>query len=188
MASITTLLITDSLSSSRIVINDNFAALNDELTDIAGLLDVSSQTLTLIGALNGGSLNIVSGGSNVFSATSSDVIAAVPVTLEDSLTLEGSMMHSISAGITTLPAVNSYLKTTYIIDSTAFTGAQVINAGNDGQNVTFIADGGDFTIDVTNIAGATSLVIHDNGTLTLRYSSANSLWYIISSANADVNF
>ena len=190
MASITTLLLTDSLSSSRIVLNDNFAAINNEVNEIAGLLDVSAQTLTLTGSINAGSLNVaVSGGSNLFVVNSSDIIASVPVTLEDSLVLEAGLSHSISNGITTMPAANSYAKTTYIVDASVLSGINAVAAGNDGQDVTFIAANADFTIDSTNIAGVTqNIIIATNGTVTLRYSVANSLWYVISYANAIVQF
>lgn len=187
MASITTILLTDSLASSRIVMNDNFAAINDELTDIASLLDVSAQTLTLIGTVNAGGLNLANGGSNTFVVNSSDIIASLPLTVEGSLTLDGPMRHSISDGITSLPAANAYVKTTYIVDATAFSGAQTLNVADSGQTVTFIADGGDFQISSANIAGPTlPVVIHDNGSLTLRFY--DSLWYVISYANADVTF
>jgi len=190
MASITTLLSTDSLSSSRIVLNDNFAAINNEVNEIAGLLDVSAQTLTLTGSINAGSLNVaVSGGSNLFVVNSSDIIASVPVTLEDSLVLEAGLSHSISNGITTMPAANSYAKTTYIVDASVLSGINAVAAGNDGQDVTFIAANADFTIDSTNIAGVTqNIIVATNGTVTLRYSVANSLWYVISYANANVQF
>lgn len=187
MASITSILATDSLSSSRIVLNDNFAAINDELNDIAEVLDPQAQTLTLTGVIGAAGLNIINGG-NLFIVNSTDIIASVPVTTEDLLILEGGMLHSISSGITALPAVNAYDRTTYVIDATAFTGAQVINAALNGQTVTFISDGGDFSVNPSNIAGATEVTIHDNGALTLRYSTAASLWYVISAVNVELVF
>lgn len=187
MANITSILATDSLSSSRILLNDNFAAINDELNDIADLLDPQAQTLTLTGAVGAAGLNIVNSG-NLFIVSSTDIVASVPVTTEDLLILEGGMQHSISTGITTLPAVNAYDRTTYIVDATAFPGASEINAALNGQTVTFIADGDDFVIDPSNIAGATAVTILEHGALTLRYSTTASLWYVISAVNVTLVF
>ena len=61
MATITTILCTDSVSSSRVTLNDNFAALNQELADISALLDVLNETITLSGLAKFGSLNIANG-------------------------------------------------------------------------------------------------------------------------------
>ena len=69
MASITTLLATDSLASSRIVINDNFNALNTEIVDVTDLLDPTSQTLSISGGIQAGGLTLANGGSNLFSVS-----------------------------------------------------------------------------------------------------------------------
>ena len=58
MASITTILGTDSLASSRVVLNDNFSSLNDEIVEIGTLLNVATQTLTLSGDINAKQLNL----------------------------------------------------------------------------------------------------------------------------------
>ena len=177
MASITTILGTDSLASSRIVLNDNFAAINDQVEDLATLLNDSTQTLTLTGNVNAAGLSLASGGSNLLVVNSSDVTASVPVTLEDSLVLEGGLRHSVDA-VSVMPAANTYTKSTYVLDGSVLTGANVVADGDNGQPVTFIADGA-ITLDTTNIAGATSLAIADNGPVTLRYY--NNSWYVVSS-------
>ena len=177
MASITTILGTDSLASSRIVLNDNFAAINDQVEDLATLLNDSTQTLTLTGNVNAAGLSLASGGSNLLVVNSSDVTASVPVTLEDSLVLEGGLRHSVDA-VSVMPAANAYTKSTYVLDGSVLTGANVVADGDNGQTVTFIADGA-ITLDTTNIAGATSLAIADNGSVTLRYYDNS--WYVVSS-------
>ena len=186
MASITTLLATDSLASSRIVLNDNFSALNSELTDVTSLLDPNNETITLTGAGQFGTLSVVSGGSNRFVVNASDIVSSLPHTMEAELILEEALRHSIISGATSMPAANAYVATTYVLDATALTGTNVVAAGDAGQEITLIADGGSVTIDPANVAGATALEINDNGTLTLRFH--NSLWYIISEVNCTVTF
>jgi hypothetical protein len=185
MASITTLLATDSLASSRIVINDNFNALNTEIVDVTDLLDPTSQTLSISGGIQAGGLTLANGGSNLFSVSNTDVIANVDFTAEGTVILEEGFRHSIVSA-TTMPAANQYIATTYVLDATALTGTNVLAAGDAGQEITLIADGGQIVLDATNIAGATAATILSNGTLTLRY--VGSFWYIISQVNCTVTF
>ena len=186
MASITTLLATDSLASSRIVLNDNFTALNDELTDVVSLLDPVAQTLTLTGNISAAGLTLATGGSNLFTVTQSEVTSSVQLTAEDVVVLEHGFRHSVSAGVTQMPAANGYASTTYILDATALGGVNAVNAGDSGQEVTFIAAGGTINLDPTNIAGASlSVAISDNGSLTLRFY--NNLWYIVSQFNCTIS-
>jgi len=182
MASITTILNTDSLASSRIVLNDNFAAINDQVGDLAALLNVTAQSLTLTGGVNASSLSLSNGGSNLLLVNSSDVIASVPVTLEDSLTLEAGFVDSVST-VSDLPAANLWTKTTYVLDQ-AWTGA--LSAADHGQTITLIAQSGIITV-TSGVNGITSnLVIQTNGSATLRY--VDSAWYLLSYVNAAVTF
>jgi len=185
MASITEILGTDSLASSRIVLNDNFASINDQVLDIAALLDVSTQNLTLTGNVNAKELSLVNGGASSFKVNTSDIVASLPVTVEDSLILEGGLKHSV-APAQVMPAANDYTKSTYVLDGALLNTPQVVNAGDEGQTVTFIA-AGNVTIDNTDIAGvAANIIIANNGTLTLRFY--NSSWYVVSHANATVTY
>jgi len=85
-----------------------------------------------------------------------------------------------------MPAANDYTKSTYVLDGAVLNTPNTVNVAPDGQTVTFIADGS-VTIDATGIAGVTAnIVISDNGTLTLR--CYNSLWYVVSYANAAVTY
>lgn len=188
MANITTLLGTDSLSSSRIVINDNFAAVNDQIEDVASLLDVDTQTLELTGNVNAAGISLTSGGTNRFIVNASGITLGLETTIGDTLILNNGLRHSVtSSAITTMPS--SYNFTTYFIDATATeiaTGANIVEAGNEGQEITLIAEGGDVDINVTasSIIGPTSLTIKENGTLTIRCH--DNKWYIISSFNCTI--
>jgi hypothetical protein len=183
MASITTLLGTDSLASSRIVLNDNFASINDALIEVRDLLDVGSQTLTLTGDVNAKQLNLKNGGANLFIVNTSVITASLPFTMEDSLILEAGLEKSVAA-VSAMPTTGAYAKSAYILDAGILTGTNVVAAGNAGQEVTFIASAGVITIDPSNIAGVTAVSIANNGTLTLRFYGA--LWYIISYFNSTV--
>lgn len=188
MATITTILGTDSLSSSRIVINDNFTAINDQVEDLANLLDVSSETLTLTGTVNAAGISLASGGTNRLIVNGSGITLGLETTVEDTLILNAGLRHSVTtSAITAMPAAQSYALSTYIIDGTAgaiAAGANVVEAGEEGQNITLIADGDDVEIDVTNITGPTAVTILQNGTLTLRWHDG--AWYIISSFNCTI--
>jgi len=184
MASITTIIGTDSLASSRIVLNDNFASINDEVGGITNLLDVNLQNLTLTGGVSASTLTLT--GKLVVNA--SDITASLPLTVEDSLILTGGLQHSIAQSAV-MPAANSYGKSTYLLNGATLTGTNVLTDGNNGQTVTFIAENASITIDtslglVAGVSTASNIVIAQNGTLTLRFYGT--AWYVISYFNATV--
>jgi hypothetical protein len=182
MASITQILGTDSLSASRLVLNDNFASLNDQINEISGLLNTETQSLTLSGSISASVLTI----AGVFTTTASTITAHKALTVKSSLTLEGSLVHSTIGPVTAMPLVNGYTKSTYVIDGSALNSVNTVNLGTEGQTITLIASG-DVTIDAANIAGISVIFdILDNGTLTLR--QVDSLWYVISHANTTLTF
>lgn len=188
MASITTILGTDSVSSSRIVINNNFNALNTELGQFAAVLNTTAQTLSLTGEVKGGTLRANNGTIDTFKVTNSEFTANVEGTFNQKVTLNNAIVLAIEEGVTSLPSANSYASATYILTASSFTNPVVLNAAEDGQEVTLIADGGTIVFNTTNIAGTTKVEVSDNGSITLRYSAVNSLFYVISSMNSDVEY
>jgi hypothetical protein len=186
MASITTILGTDSVSSSRIVINNNFNALNTELAQFAAVLNTTAQTLSLNGEVKGGTLRANNGTIDTFKVTNSEFIANVEGTFNQKVTLNDAIILAIEEGVTTLPNANSYASATYILTASSFTSPIALNAAEDGQEIALIADGGTIEFDTANIAGATTVEVFDGGSITLRYSAVNSLFYVISSINSDV--
>ena len=183
MANITTILGTDSLSSSRISINDNFSSINDQINDLSELLNSEDEILTLSGNINAGGLTI----PNALIVNNSSISLKVDAVIEESLILEGGLRKSFSDGtIDTMPNANEFSLSTYLLDTNAISiggNGLAIPTGALGQEVTFIADGGNILIDTNNIAGVTSLTINQNGTLTLRFYGG--VWYIISSFNCN---
>lgn len=183
MASITTILGTDSLASSRIVLNDNFAAINDEIEDVTGLLDVAAQTLTLTGGLNGGSLSIASGSNLLSVDVQTGVTASVPVTAESRFTMQGDVIASFETAVTSLPLANDYQSSVYFIDGSQLSSGTVA-AGDDGQLVTFIATNGAVTL-TGDFAGGSQAVIQENGSISLVFQGT--LWYATASHDAAIS-
>lgn len=191
MASITTILGTDSVSSSRIVINNNFAALNQELADIAALFDTNAQTLTLTGLITGGTLKVNNGTIDTFKVNNADAEVNVPTTFNQDLIIGNALIHSVYYNATTLPAANSYVYTTYVLDATApaFASPSSLAAADQGQEITLIANGGDISINGSNIVGMTSIFsIYDGGSVTLRWIDQLSSFFVIASQGTSIPY
>jgi hypothetical protein len=193
MASITTILGTDSVSSSRIVINNNFAALNSELADIALLFDTNAQTLNLTGLITGGTLKVNNGTSDTFKVNNADAIVNVPTTFNQDLIIANALIHSVYYNAIELPSANAYAYTTYVLNAnaTAFANPVSLAPADPGQEVTFISNEGTNPIvfDESNILGIADPVnILPGGSLTLRYIANNSKFVIVSSSNCDITY
>jgi hypothetical protein len=186
MASITTILGTDSVSSSRIVINNNFNAINTELGTITSLLNVANQTLSLNGEVKGGTLRANNGTIDTFKVTATTIEANLEATFNQKVTLENALVQKLEDGVTAFPT--TYAASTYILDAASFGSAIALPAADNGQELTFIADGGIITFDVTNIAAATVVELADGGSITFKYSTTNSLFYVVSAMNATVTY
>lgn len=191
MASITTILGTDSVSSSRIVINNNFVSLNDGLEDITALLDTSTQTITLTGMSTSASLKVRENNVDLFKVESSEIVSNLPATFNGDVTLNKGLMHSVYYDATTLPLANAYEDTTYVLDATAaaFANSILLADADQGQEITLIADGGTIMIEESNIAGVTQPIeIFNQGTLTLRYINDVSEFFVIASSHCTITY
>lgn len=199
MASITTILGTDSVSSSRIVINNNFNAINAELGNFAAVLNTTNQTLALTGEVKGGSLRVNNGTIDTFLVSTVDITANVEAIFNAKVTLGGALVLKIEDGVTNIPTTG-YGASTYILDATdvAFSNPIALSAAEDGQQITFIADGTPTYVgsvlplvvafDTTNIAGPSVVEIGENGSITFVYSATNSMFYVVSAMNATVTY
>ena len=178
MASITPILGTDSLSSSRIVINNNFESIRTELSDVASLLNTADQTLTLTGAVTASRLTLVSGASNLFTVNGTDIISSLKHTFEAGVVFEGPLFGSVYGGVNNpaiqLPPAEAWSHETYFV----VTGPHTLSNGLQGQNVTLVATGGDVTINKDQISGqAVDLVITHNTAVSFRFLGGK--WYIV---------
>lgn len=181
MASITTILGTHSLSSSRLTINNNFDNINEELGFIANVLDTTNSTLTLTGAISAGTIALNNGSLSTFSVTGSSLESGVESTFKENVILEKSLQVSY-ADTVNFPVGNPTLGA-YEYNST---DPITLGASVPGQLLTIIA-AQEFTIDLTNTAvhGATAITVLVNGSISLMGDNSGK-WYIVGSYNATI--
>ena len=184
MATISLIQGTDSLSSSRITLNDNFTAINDEVGTVTALLDPTTANITGISSIATTELNVAAGASAIFT-TALNTLATVTTTTGILNINAGITYKSVAIG-TAMPAVTSFAHSTYIVDATTASPI-TLNQPNEGQEITIIADGGAVIIANANvdIAGVvTSVSIAQYGTLTVRW--VGSKWYVVGSFLATI--
>ena len=188
MANITQILGTDSLSSSRPVINSNFQLLNDDIADIQALIDPTNATIQGISSATVQSLTVVNNTASIASFTTTSINLNVDVEAAARMTMGGEIMKTGIEGSAASPTgtttPGSLTESTYFIN-TGFT----LPAGISGQEVTLInVDTSDVTIlAVAGIdLGATSISLDgQNSTVTLRF--INNIWYVIASHAATIS-
>ena len=186
MANITEILGTDSVSSSRPVINSNFELLNDELASVVALLNPTTAVLDGLTSATTEQLNVVDG-TTLMSVSTTGATIGVSANFTGSVSLGGKIIKSGVVGsavtATTNLAPSVLDKGTYFID-----GAFTIPVGSDGQEVTLINVSGAaaaITAGSGTSIGATSISMNgSNSTITLR--CFNTVWYVISSHNTTV--
>jgi len=186
MANIQQILGTDSISASRTVINDNFSAINAELVDILSYLDTTNLTLSGMSLVETDQLTVpnvadLSAGGNVF---------YVAAEFSASLEASAAFYRSGFVSVTSFPASLTSVHSTIILDASASPFNLPVGAA-DGHEITIVAGAAlasAITDAATKILGAPSDVdFEGNGaTITLRYSSALSLWIVISSYNTTI--
>lgn len=181
MAIITTIQGTDSLSASRVTLNDNFTAINSELAAVTTLLDPATGNLLNVVDAEVETLLVDGGNAAEFATTGNTLTADTDV--DGAVSFNGKVAYTVTAA-STLPAANSFAGTIYVIDSATAANPVILNVGDNGQEIMLVADGGSVTISAANVAGTTSISIAQYGTLTLRFVS--SAWYIVSSYKATI--
>lgn len=187
MASITTILGTHSLSSSRLTINNNFDNVNEELGLIANVLDTTASTLLLTGNITSGTLNVINGSLSTFKVDSSSSTTDVEATFKKNVIFEKG--HQISLFPTSSFPVGTPTMGAYVYDGGA-TNDIIMGGSNDGQTLIIIAKSAQATIDASNSAinGYTStstITINVNGSISL-LGDSNGKWYIVGSHNATI--
>ena len=203
--SITEILGTDSLSGSRLVINDNFNILADEINAIEGYFDPSSGIIDSLNSLQTDAL-VVGLGTIVLEVNSSTFDIISNVTITGDLNLEGSLLRNDieSASITEVSTAPSLLQDigniTSVPGSTVY---RVHNAGTSpltlslytgaaGQEVIFVYEGGGSgDVDIVAGSGATltltgagaTVTMNDAGQsvqfLSITNSIGNQEWFVI---------
>jgi hypothetical protein len=184
MANITEILGTDSVSSSRPIINSNFELLNDELASVTALLNPTTLILSGVASVSTSSLTVTQNGANLLLVNNLGAAFNTAAIFNSSVKLDGDLVKSGALGTAATPTTQvtpvSITAVTYFIDS-HFTLPQAV----DGQEVTVI------NVDLNSKSvlsgtgatlGATSITLEGlNSTVTLR--CFDNKWYIISSHN-----
>ena len=186
MANITEILGTDSVSSSRPVINSNFELLNDELASITALLDPTTSTLSNVASISTSALTLTSGGSAIASITTGGASFSVATTFSADLKISGKLIkngivgsYGVPSAVTAPVAITA---TTYFVEN----GFTLPAATAEGQEVTIInrsavaidiqtAVGVDLSVSSIQLDGAPTV----NATVTLR--CFENRWYVIGS-------
>jgi hypothetical protein len=199
----TEILGTDSISASRIVINDNFSILRDEINAIEVYLDPNAGTLDGLSSIESLNLNIGQPGNYILEATPSSIEINSTLDINGNININGVISNNsfsvidenVFTGIATINPVSGFSNYVVVHSSTSAFNI-VIEEGNPGQIITFAVEqkgGGDiilssgtstvFVLDTTN----NNISLDDIGsTVTLKYmldSSNNGAWFIVSSHN-----
>ena len=182
MATITNIQGTDSLSASRVTLNDNFTAINDELVTVTAKLDPVTGNLTGIAAAEATSVLVDGGLAAEFKTAGNTLTAATAV--DGEITFNDAVIYEKEAVAVSMPAALAFTSSTYVVDSAA--SPITLNDAEDGQQITIIADGGTVSVaNPTDVAGVTtSIDIAQYGTITLRF--INSDWYVVGSFLATI--
>jgi hypothetical protein len=187
MANITEILGTDSVSSSRPVINSNFELLNDELASVVALINPTTGVLSGLSSATTQQLNVVDG-SALLSVSSAGATFGTAATMQN-VNLGGKLIKSgvvgTAAVATTNTAPSNLDKSNYFID-----GEFTLPVGDDGQEVTLI-NVANSAVEVKANTGqgaalaATSIRLDGlNSTITLR--CFNTVWYVVGSHKVTV--
>lgn len=187
MANITEILGTDSVSSSRPIINSNFELLNDELASVTALLNPTTLTLSGLSSVSTAALTVLQSGVNLLQVNSLGATFNTAVTVSAATKLNGTLVKSGVLGTLAVPTTQVTPTTitaiTYFVD-VDFT----LPEAADGQEVTVInasADSKSILAGVGVALGATTVALAGlNSTVTLR--CFNNVWYVISSHNANI--
>ena len=195
MASITTILGTDSVSSSRIVINNNFNALNTELAQIAARLNTTAQTLSLTGQVSAGTLLVNNGTIDTFKVTTTELIANVESTFNEKAFFNKGFVTTIEDDVQIIPS-SGYNASTYILNASYFGAPITLPAAENGQQLTFIVSGTPTLVgttlplvvafDATSIEGPTVIEVGAKGSITLVYDGSK--FRVVSAMNATVTY
>ena len=173
MATISLIQGTDSLSASRVTLNDNFTALNDELGLVTGLLDPTTSNLSGVNNIDATSIDVDGGSAASFASTGNTL--AVDTDVDGLLKINKGAAYDAET-VAVMPTANAFESTSYIM-----TGANAtLDVAEEGQEITIIANAALVIVDTSLIAGVSQLDLPQYATATLRYHGA--FWYLIAAS------
>ena len=173
MATISLIQGTDSLSASRVTLNDNFTALNDELGLVTGLLDPTTSNLSGVNSIDATSIDVDGGSAASFASTGN--VLAVDTDVDGLLKINKGAAYDAET-VVNMPNAMSYEASSYIVNNA---NATLFNAA-EGQEITIIANVALVSVDTTLIAGVSQLDLPQYATATLRFHGAT--WYLIAAS------
>lgn len=136
---VTEILGTDSISASRLVINDNFNVLKDEINAIETYLDPDAGTIDGLYDLQTAAIKVGPTGAPFLEITASVFDINTNVTLDGMLAIDGVLAIDNTAAITANTTISTVTADTYVITQTGVTDVTVLlGAPNPGQEVTFV--------------------------------------------------
>lgn len=173
MATISLIQGTDSLSASRVTLNDNFTALNDELGLVTGLLDPTTSNLSGVNSIDATSIDVDGGSAASFASTGN--VLAVDTDVDGLLKINKGAAYDAET-VVNMPNAMSYEASSYIVNNA---NATLFNAA-EGQEITIIANVALVSVDASLIAGVSQLDLPQYATATLRFHGAT--WYLIAAS------
>jgi hypothetical protein len=186
MANITEILGTDSVSSSRPTINNNFELLNDELASVTALLNPTTSVLSGVSNITTSAITVLQNNLTLFQVNSNGGTVGTDFTFNNAITAAGKVVKSgvvgSAATATTISAPTTIEKSTYFIDAD-FT----LPVADDGQEFMIIATAAANLLTAAGVSlGATSIALDGlNSTVTLR--CFGNTWYVVSSHAATIS-
>tara|TARA_Y100000385_G_C13085968_1_gene636385 strand:+ start:1780 stop:2340 length:561 start_codon:yes stop_codon:yes gene_type:complete len=185
MANITEILGTDSVSSSRPTINNNFELLNDELASVTALLNPTTSVLSGVTNITTSAITVLQNNLTLFQVNSNGGTVGTDFTFNNAITASGKVIFSGVVGsastATTIAAPTTLEKSTYFVDAD-FTMPTAV----DGHEVMIIATAASTLLVAAGVSlGATSIALDGlNSTITLR--CFGNTWYVVSSHKATI--
>jgi len=196
---VTEILGTDSISASRLVINDNFNVLKDEINSIETYLDPDAGTIDGLNDLGTAAIKVGPTGAPYLEINATTFDINTDVVLDGLLTITGKFAINNAVALTasaTLSLDAASAGDTYVITGAATAIAILMDEANPGQEVTFVcAQAGAGAIGIKANIGveynfgsntglaADEVVLNDVGsTVKFKYieeSTGVYVWYII---------
>lgn len=200
---ITRILGTDSISGSRIVINDNFEILKDEINSIESFINPDTGTIDGLNSLITRELYVGQVGNYSLELTGIGFDINTNLNVNDGININGLLIHNSFAvinesenpsGSVTIDPLEGYAN--YSIIQTSTTPFLVeLEEGEFGQDITFFGENIGAGVNIIGASGAVlvldgskdTIELNDIGSsVTLRFvldSTGNGAWYIINSHN-----
>jgi len=173
MATISLIQGTDSLSASRVTLNDNFTAINDELGLVTGLLDPTTSNLSNVNSITAANIDVDGGSAASFASTGNTL--GVDTDVDALLSINKGVTYKAET-VAVMPTSGTYEASSYIVTGTSAT----LIPATEGQEITIIADAGGCSVVTADIAGVNQLDLGPFATATLRWHG--SAWYLIAAS------